>query len=373
MDPSKGFIYDIFPMDNSFIDFIQFSLDERKSLPLTFDDLKWQNFFEFCHRHSILGIVFAGLERLNRKIPQDILFEWIGVVEDIKRQNRLMNHRLLDISEWWKERNYRSVILKGQANGLMYPRPRLRSPGDIDIWVEGRTIDIIKTVLKDCPEAHYSIHHVKMPIFDDVSVEVHYRPVFLRNWSADKKFQEFISKIKDDQFSNKIPCGGKMIGCLTDEFNVVYQLLHMYHHFFETRNSFKQFADYYYLLKRGLSEEQKDRVAALIKELRVEKYTRGIMWVMKEVLGLDESKLVVKPDEEIGRVILSEAMRYGTQEPNKLKRVLKRSFDNIRLAAMFPGEVMVNPLFLVWHQWWKFKISMKLNYINNRIMVVHKS
>ena len=78
------------------------------------------------------------------------------------------------------------VILKGLVNGLMYPRQEYRSPGDIDIWVEGDAVDVIKTLLESCPEAHYSLNHVKMPVFDDVSVEVHYSPSNIMNWYKDR-------------------------------------------------------------------------------------------------------------------------------------------------------------------------------------------
>ncbi len=150
------------------------------------------------------------------------------------------------------------------------------------------------------------------------------------------------------------------MGSLTDDFNSIYQLLHMYAHFFSTRNSFKQFVDYYYLLKRGLSDDQKKESAALMKELKVLKYGRGMMWVMKAVLGLDESMLIVDPDEKVGKAILRESMHYGMFSTNKLRDVIERFAANFRLAFMFPGQVIISPLFLVWHQWWKLKMKMEL-------------
>ena len=315
---------------------------------------------QFCYRHSIMGVVFGALERCGKRIPQEVLFEWIGVVENLKRQNAMTNKRLLEVVKWWQEKGRRSIILKGQANALMYPRPELRSPGDIDIWVEGQQNDIIKTVLTECPDAHYSIHHVKMPVFTDISVEVHYRPIYLINWFVDKRLQKYVSKIEDIQFGHTETFDGTRIGCLTDEFNVTYQLLHMYAHFFTTRNNFKQYIDYYYLLRRGLSSEQKDRIVSLLREFSVYKYARGMMWIMKEVLGLDASQLIVEPDEKVGKVILGESEHYGTYSTNKLKLVAQHFTSNIRLASMFPAQVLISPFFLIWHQWWKMKMKREL-------------
>lgn len=341
--------------------FIRYSLDETQPVPANLNGESWQDFFHFCYRHSILGLVFQGIERANRPIPQQVLFEWISSVESIKQQNDVVNQRLFAVSKWFEERGHKSVILKGQPNGLMYPSPELRSPGDIDIWVDCDKVKLIKLVTSQCQGAEYSIHHIKMPVFKDVSVEVHYRPIYLINWFADRRLQRYVSRIEKEQFENKVVLDGVKVGSLTNDFNVVYQLLHMYAHFFSTRNNFKQFVDYYYLLKQGLTDKQKKDAVALMKELKVLKYGRGMMWVMKEVLGLDESLLVVEPDEKVGKAILRESMHYGTFSTNKLRYVLERFVANFRLAWMFPGQVLISPLFLVWHQWWKVKMKRELS------------
>lgn len=348
-------------MKEEFKAYIQYALDEKKPLPANLNEWDWQDFFQFCCRHSIAGIVFAGLERANRRIPQQVFFEWYPVAESIKRQNTIINKRLIAVSKWFEDRGYKSVILKGQTNGLMYPSPELRSPGDIDIWVDCEKVKLIKLVTSQCPGAEYSIHHIKMPVFKDVSVEVHYRPIYLINWFVDRRLQRYVSRIEKKQFANRVILDGVEIGCLTNDFNVVYQLLHMYAHFFSTRNNFKQFVDYYYLLKQGLTEEQKKGAVTLMKELKVLKYGRGMMWVMKEVLGLDEPLLVVEPDEKVGKAILRESVHYGKFSTNKLKYVVERFVANFRLALMFPGQVLISPMFLVWHQWWKVKMKRELS------------
>lgn len=347
-------------MKEEFKAYIQYALDETKSFPANLSEGDWQDFFQFCYRHSIAGIVFAGLERADRRIPQQVFFEWFSIVESTKQQNVVANNRLIAVSKWFEERGYNSIILKGQANGLMYPFPDLRSPGDIDIWVDCDKVKLIKLVTSQCPGAEYSIHHIKMPVFKDVSVEVHYRPIYLINWFVDRRLQRYVSKIEKKQFENRVNLDGVEIGNLTNDFNVVYQLLHMYAHFFSTRNNFKQFVDYYYLLKQGLTEEQKKNAVALMKELKVLKYGRGMMWVMKEVLGIDDSVLLVEPDEKVGKSILRESMHYGTFSTNKLKYVIERFVANFRLALMFPGQVLISPLFLVWHQWWKLRMKIEI-------------
>lgn len=344
----------------TYLDFIRYCIIPNEPIPKEVSEIDWEDYMQYCNRQGVIGLVFEGMQKADIRIPQAKLFEWIGFSESIKAQNKIVNKRILQIQKFFEEKNCRTCVLKGQANGLMYPNPEVRSPGDIDIWVEGKREDIIKMVLEVTPEAHYSIHHIKLPIFKDVSVEVHYRPMYLSNWFKDKILQRYISEIEERQFSNKVPLADGEIGCLTDDFNAVYQILHMYAHFFSSRNNFKQFIDYYYLLKKGLTEEGKHVCAEKFKELGIEKYASGIMWVMEKVLGLDAALLVIPSNEKIGRLILKESAYFGTYSTNNLKYVLEQLKANLRIVRYFPKDVLISPLFLVWHQWWRLKMRLAL-------------
>ena len=135
----------------------------------------------------------------------------------------------------------------------------------------------------------------------------------------------------------------------------------MYGHFFTTRNNFKQFIDYYYLLKNAEGNDKLEEERALLRKIGLLKYAQGMMWVMKEELGLDDKYLYVEPDAKVGSLILSESFKFGTYSQNKFKQVLQQYFGNNKLVRYFPFEVLINPVFLLWHQWWKLKMKWKLN------------
>ena len=348
----------------AYIDFIRFSIGNLPSVLENADSIDWADFYSFCLRQSIAGLIFEGIEHSNIKIPQDILFEWIGTVETIRATNHLVDKRCGQISEFWAKQGYRSGILKGQANAMMYPRPELRSPGDIDIWVDGDAKDIIRIAQRKAPDGHYSLHHVTMPVFSDTSIEVHYRPVFLDNWWKDKLLKQYIDYVKEAQFENRKTLNdGKTEVCgLTDDFNVVFLMLHMWHHLLSTRNNFKQLIDYYYLLKKGIPGIQKDLIGWLFCKLGVQKYAQGIMWIEREVLGLDEQYLIVKPDEQIGRLLFHETLNYGEKRVKKsrINTLVRRVIDNLHLFWYFPTPVLIAPVYLLWHQWWKWNMKRQL-------------
>lgn len=345
-----------------YIDFIRYSIGVGEKVPPSSKDIDWSAFLEYCNRQGIIGLVFGGLQKSDLRIPQTMLFEWIGFGESIKQQNASLNKRINQIVRFFNDKGYRACVLKGQANGQMYPEPELRSPGDIDVWVEGKETEIIRLVQSVTPDTHYSIHHIKFPIFKDVSVEVHYRPMYLNDWFKDKKLQRYISSIEKRQFDNRLPIGEKKIGCLTSDFDVIYQILHMHAHFFSTRNNWKQFIDYYYLLKKAHADntDLKD-TADKFKDLGIYKYASGIMWIMSDVLGLERGLLPVDPNEKEGRMILRESEYFGAWSTNKLWSVVEQFVANFRIVTHYPKEVLISPLFLIWHQWWKVKMWWKLN------------
>ena len=359
--------------NKAYLDFLRYTIEIEAEIPASAYSIDWKNYLQYCNRQGIIGLVFDGLQRSDLRISQSVLFEWISFAESIKAQNKLINRRIIQTVDFLHEKDCNCVILKGQANGLMYPNPEMRSPGDIDVWAssmsDGRSkwddVHIIRMVLKECPKAHYSIHHIKLPIFKDVSVEVHYRPIYMANWFADRKLQRYISNIEDKQFANKVSFEGGKIGCLTDDFNLVYQMLHMYHHFFETRNSFKQFIDYYYLLKKANSDniDFKD-TADRFRDFGVQKYASGVMWIMSNVLML-EKELPIEPNEKEGRLILKESKYFGTWSTNKFRSVIEQFAANIKIVTHYPKEVLISPIFLIWHQWWKVKMKWTLRRIGS--------
>ena len=250
----------------------------------------------------------------------------------------------------------------------MYPKPSLRSPGDIDIWVDGNVEEIISLVRSYTPEGHYSYHHIEFPLYKDVVVETHYVPAHLNNWITDNKLQKYIEEIKEQQFSNAIDfCDGE-INCLTNEFNAVYLMLHMFGHFFSTRNSLKQLTDYFYLLKQGYSNQQKKEITYRFSEFGLSKFASGVMWIMQYVFNANDSQLLVEPDETVGKVLLKEALHYGDRKKKGgLGTWIHIITSNIRYLGYFPSQVMIAPIYLLWHQWWKMKMGMKLRIVNKGI------
>ena len=107
-----------------------------------------------------------------------------------------------------------------------------------------------------------------------------------------------------------------------------------------------------------------DRVQKELKHLGLWKFAQAVMFVMKEVFGLSEDRMIAPMDEREGSFLLDEIMqggnfgqydtRLGSKEnEGKLHRYLRMSLRNLRFVKHYPTEALSEPLFRTWFALWK--------------------
>ena len=98
------------------------------------------------------------------------------------------------------------------------------------------------------------------------------------------------------------------------------------------------------------------------KELGLWKFAGGIMYIMQEVFSMPASLLIVPPDEKYGKFVLNEVLEAGNfgkhDARNRFGRSqlghnLQRVYRDIRLVRYFPAEALCEPLFRIWHFFWR--------------------
>ena len=78
---------------------------------------------------------------------------------------------------------------------------------------------------------------------------MHYRPSFLLCFWHDRKLQKYYGMVKEEQFSHRVMLGEQgEIAIPTAEFNLIFQLTHIYAHLMNEGIGLRQLLDYYYVL-----------------------------------------------------------------------------------------------------------------------------
>ena len=107
-----------------------------------------------------------------------------------------------------------------------------------------------------------------------------------------------------------------------------------------------------------------DRVQKELKHLGLWKFAQAVMFVMKEVFGLSEDKMIAPMDEREGRFLLAEIMRGGNfgqyddrmgskVGESKIHRYFRMNLRNLRFVKHYPTEALSEPLFRTWFALWK--------------------
>ena len=144
----------------------------------------------------------------------------------------------------------RCCVLKGQGNALMYPNPYSRTPGDIDVWIDASRERIMEYAQKKFELGDdIRLQHLETSL-DGVPVELHFFPCSMNNPIYHARLQKWFRRNADLQCSHIVglPDGAGDIAIPTTAFNVIYQLTHLYHHFFDEGIGMRQIIDYYYVV-----------------------------------------------------------------------------------------------------------------------------
>ena len=200
----------------------------------------------------IYSVLFDGIKKLPAEyvgMKKELLLQWMAESQMLEKVNVRLNDAAIQVSEWFRKKGFRTCILKGQGNALMYPNPYSRTPGDIDIWVEGEDKRVISFVRSISPHEKACYHHIEFPSYKGVEVEVHYRPSFLLCFWHNRKLQKYYERVKEQQFSHRVMLGEQgEIAIPTAEFNLIFQLTHIYSHLMNEGIGLRQLVDYYYVL-----------------------------------------------------------------------------------------------------------------------------
>ncbi len=437
-----------------FFAYLRFCLGHKGNISRVVAGMNWQELYSFASKQALLGLCFDGIERLGKEYPEELkqnpigrelLMAWMGKAQQIRRQNLKVNAVASKLFSMLREAGLRCCILKGQGNALMYPNPYSRTPGDIDVWINASRERIMEYASKKFELGDdIRLQHLETSL-DGVPVELHFFPCSMNNPIYHARLQKWFRRNADLQCSHIVglPDGTGDIAIPTTAFNVIYQLTHLYHHFFDEGIGMRQIIDYYYVVNNDLSNhpvplskegstfspspsssgsgdvtapsrcseplrskvggpskvspdcagwDRRDDIGDIasdasvssafttdssastaldvvqreLKYLGLWKFAGAVMYVLKEVLGLAEDKMIVPADEKRGRLLLAEILdggnfgrhftKYaGFTHQSMGKKYFLKIWRNMHFVRYYPAEAFCEPLFRTWHFFWRMK------------------
>ena len=239
--------------------FLKYCFGSKEDMSRVIACMNWQELYSFASKQALLGLCFEGIERLGKEYPEELkrnpigrelLMTWMGKAQQIRRQNMKVNAVAGKLFSMLREDGMRCCILKGQGNALMYPNPYSRTPGDIDVWIDASRERIMEYAQKKFELGDdIRLQHLETSL-DGVPVELHFFPCSMNNPIYHARLLKWFKRNADLQCSHIVglPDGAGDIAIPTTAFNVVYQLTHLYHHFFDEGIGMRQIIDYYHVV-----------------------------------------------------------------------------------------------------------------------------
>lgn len=353
-------------------------------------NIDWEDVLNFARQQSIVGVFWSNILFSNIAMEDDTVLNWLTSVHAIARRNEELYKKSVWVCRKFEREGFAACVLKGQGNAVLYPDPWSRTGGDIDVWVwpkdvgsngaslSVRRMAVMQYVRRFIPDAPFRYHHIDFNVVKNVPVEVHFFPLYMNNPWANRCLQAWFEKERPKQFVHRVMVPERRDESVasrhsepqsdahrsfctpTPSFNLVYQMCHILHHFFDEGIGLRQLIDYYYVLQQEYSAEEKEEACRLLKQLHVWRFVRSVMYIQQEVLGLDERYLLAEPDAQRGKTLLDEMIKSGNfgRTSGLARRSIARKYfakigRNLRLVHMCPSEALWEPWFRTWHFFWR--------------------
>lgn len=346
---------------------------------------EWQMLYDMAKKQSLVGICFAGVQKALYSsplkgedpsvigMPEMLYLTWMGMAAKIQQRNEVVNQRCLELQRMLSKDGISNCVLKGQGLAKLYSGHlcNLRQSGDIDVWCDGGRERIYKYSVDKLDEiSGVNYHHIHFPVFEDTEVEMHIYPSFLSSPLRNKRLQEFCKLYAPKD------CVTLEISTPPLAFNLVFIMLHCYRHLSGHGVGLRQVMDYYFVLKSRNNandddnDNWKSETMKWVKRLGMGRFAPAMMWVMKEVFGMDDECLLCEPNEKDGRFLLSEIMQTGNMghadervDKSKLNSALGRYIYNFKrdlhVMRICPHEAL-------WEPWFNLVLYMKRKFIWSR-------
>lgn len=212
---------------------------------------RWVRIGDLARKQGVLGIMLDGIDKLEatlygltRELTAAQKLEWIGDVLQIEQRNRQQVVVMNDLAYKWKRQGCRVMVMKGQANGVFYPKLEHRNPGDIDCYLfenYARGNDIARQEGANVDESWYkhSVINYKGETFENHQYFVH-----TRDGKRGKRLnQELVEQLKDKSEEIRV-IPGTVVEMPPVQWTAMFLTYHACAHFISEGLRLKQILDW---------------------------------------------------------------------------------------------------------------------------------
>lgn len=380
-----------------FFGLIRVAIGTQDTLPHAPSKEEWMDLYAMAKKQSLVGIVFAAIQRIANdnhddddnnhsalgmasedlepcevmakywNMPEMLYLKWMGMAAKIQQRNEVVNKQCIALQKKMADDGLRSCILKGQGVASLYGDhlSGLRQSGDIDIYVDcGRRKAMAYLHNIGIKYTEWDYLHTNPHFYDNTEVELHYKISVTRNLLMNWRLQRFLKHKNEEFFKGTavLPCGNIVVP--SSWINIFFLMQHAYRHLLTEGLGLRQVMDCYFALNSiTLNVEERYQLRNAVEKFGMHHFVSGLMWVMRNVFGMEMTRVPWVPNQHEGEFLLEEIMqsgnmgkmdsRFGKLTENKYSKLSLVSHRTMHLAMHYTSEALSAPLYYAWHFLWK--------------------
>lgn len=285
---------------------------------------KWASLGDLARNQGVLGIILDGIDKLEntrygltRELQVNQKLEWIGEVLQIEQRNQHQKEVMNDLTEKWLQNNIRVMVMKGQANGLLYPKPNHRSPGDIDCYLfkdYALGNEIARHLGADVDESWYkhSVIRYEGETFENHQYFVHTREG-KRSKLLQKELADALNADKWEYFPDSCIC------LPPAQWNAMFLTYHACAHFITEGLRLKQLLDWAMFLHKEQNDVDWEQFYAFCDRYHLRRFSDAITTICIKHLGVQITNSTIITKSSYANKVLDSALYdddyiYGTGE-----------------------------------------------------------
>ena len=274
---------------------------------------KWASLGEVACNQGVLGFVIDGVECLEetpygptRELSKQLKLEWIGQVMQIEQGNSRQIEVMNDLAQKWIDEGCKVMVMKGQTNGLLYPKPLHRSPGDIDCYLfdnYARGNEIARNTGANVDERWYKHSQItyKGEMFENHQYFVHTREG-KRSKLLQKELVDALKTDKWEHFPNSCIC------LPPAQWNAMFLTYHACAHFITEGLRLKQVLDWAMFLQKEQDNVDWEQFYTFCERHHLRRFADTITAICVKHLGIQINNSVITTESPYADKILQSAL-----------------------------------------------------------------
>ena len=255
-----------------------------------------------AEKQCVTGMIIDCLRSNNMGLQKKCVVHMLKLQNTIELENKRLENNVAKLCETLKAHDIDFVVVKGQTIAALYPKPRLRIPGDIDFYVPQRDFEKAADLFVNDWGVELERSEEKIHVsfeYEGNEFEMH---KILRYFNSRKRQREF-NKLVDNSKREIVDVNGTEVPTLEPTINVFYTFLHMYNHFIKMGVALRQICDVGILLHHHKNTIDWGNLEKILRKFGYLKAFRVFGSILVYKLGM--------PAEDFALEISENDKRYG--------------------------------------------------------------